>query len=81
LRLFRRRDPDPPVGLRLVLDDGRVIPCDVLRDPDLDRDGCAAWVVVPRDPDLIVTMRGALEADVIPARTSLHFRLRVRDGG
>jgi hypothetical protein len=40
---------DAPEDVRPVID-GREYPCDVLRDPDQDSAGCAAWVVVPRVP-------------------------------
>lgn len=40
---------EAPEDVRLVID-GREYPCDVLRDPDQDRDGLAAWVCVSRDP-------------------------------
>ncbi len=39
---------EAPRGVRLVIN-GRVYPCDVLRDPDRDRDGLTAWSVVARE--------------------------------
>ena len=45
-------NPDPPLGVVLHYR-GRAIPCTVLRDPDLDEHGCAAWIAVP-DESLVI---------------------------
>lgn len=42
-------DAGPPLGVMLHYR-GRGIPCDVLRDPELDRRGQTAWVAVPSEP-------------------------------
>ncbi|MCL2732482.1 MAG: hypothetical protein FWE15_20960 [Actinomycetia bacterium] len=62
-----------PRGVRLLLANGETVPCRCLRDPDLDEDGCAAWIAVPgTNPGAPVT---EVLADVLPARSSLHVRL------
>jgi hypothetical protein len=45
-------NPDPPCGVVLTVN-GRAYGCDVLRDPDLDEHGCAAWVAVPAEQVII----------------------------
>lgn len=69
----------PPEGVRIQCPDGRVVACDVLRDPDGDRDGNAMWVAVPReslpDPSSGLT----LLADVLPGKTVLGFALPLPD--
>lgn len=68
--------PEPPENVRIVIGD-REYPCDVLRDPDQDRDGCAAWVTVPREPlpDDYRLHQVEIRAAVLPARTLLCFSL------
>ena len=39
-------NPEVPRGVVLHWN-GRVIPCSMLRDPDQDEPGCAAWLAVP----------------------------------
>ena len=79
LRPRRRREDLPPEGVCLIADDGTVIPCDVLRDPDQDKDGCAAWVAVPRKP-VPPGMGIAPKAALLPPRTSLLAELRAMSG-
>ena len=49
---FRRtpvpENPEQPRGVILHWR-GRVIPCSMLRDPDQDEPGCAAWLAVPME--------------------------------
>lgn len=54
---------------------GREYPCDMLRDPDHDKDGVAAWVAVPREALPASTDGMTMTAAVLPAMTSLIFRL------
>lgn len=61
-----------PENVRLVID-GREYPCDVLRDPDQDRDGCAAWVAVPREPLPPSGESMSVRAGMLPARSLLVF--------
>lgn len=65
-------DPEPPLGVILHYR-GRAIPCDVLRDPDLDRRGETVWVAVPSEP---VTFQPGetpeLTATVLPDGCLLH---------
>jgi hypothetical protein len=65
---------EAPENVRLVIA-GVEYPCDVLRDPDEDTDGCAAWVAVPRDPIPPGAVPEALRAAVLPAKTALIVRL------
>jgi hypothetical protein len=51
---------------------GRVISCSVLREPDADESGCAAWIAVPDEPvDVQLGMPLSLTATVLPGRTLL----------
>ena len=61
---------DAPEDVRLVID-GTEYPCDVLRDPDQDSDGCAAWVVIPRVPLPDHCEQFAVRAATVPAMSSL----------
>lgn len=68
---------DPPAGVRIVVEDGRVYPCDVLRDPDGDKDRMAMWVAVPREP-VPPLPDGSWHLDgVLPPRSMLGVRLEV----
>lgn len=59
-----------------VLIGGREYPCDVLRDPGRDADGCAAWLVVPRDPLPPVGEGGAsVRVALLPAKSLLLLTL------
>lgn len=69
----------PPRGVRLVLPDGTEVPCDVLREPDEDRDGCTAWIAVPQVPGVLLEHGCHLRADVLPAKTALIVRASVPD--
>ncbi|MGH3402007.1 MAG: hypothetical protein ACRDRJ_05720 [Streptosporangiaceae bacterium] len=62
-----------PEGVRLILVDGTRVPCGVLRDRDLDRDGLAAWAIVPLE-DWHEAPVG-VEADMVPARTTMVLRI------
>jgi len=64
-------NPDPPLGVVLHYS-GRAIPCSVLRDPDQDEHGCAAWVAVPGEAVNIRPGESVrLTAAVLPGRTLL----------
>jgi hypothetical protein len=65
---------EAPENVRLVIG-GREYPCDVLRDPGQDSDGCAAWVVVPRDTLPPYEAGMSVCASVLPAKTLLVFNL------
>lgn len=65
---------ESPENVRLVID-GQEYPCDVLRDPEQDSDGCAAWVVVPRDELPPYSAGMSVCASVLPAKTLLVFNL------
>jgi hypothetical protein len=68
---------EAPENVRLVID-GREYPCDVLRDPGQDRDGCAAWVAVPREP-LPPCEEGIFaRIEALPAKSLLVFDLGER---
>jgi hypothetical protein len=81
LRWFRRnpglRLDDPPTDVRLIRTDGTVIPCDVIRDPDGDRDGLTYWVAVPQVPDLLIDEGDRLEA-MLPPHSGLGWRFHAR---
>jgi hypothetical protein len=61
---------EAPENVRLVTG-GREYPCDVLRDPGQDSDGCAAWVAVPREALPPLGEGAYLRAAVLPAKTLL----------
>jgi hypothetical protein len=63
---------EAPENVRIVID-GREYPCDMLRDPDLDRDGLAAWVAVPREPLPPAGRDMTLRAGMLPGNTMLVF--------
>jgi hypothetical protein len=63
-------EDEAPENVRLVID-GKEYPCDVLRDPDQDRDGCAAWVAVPREPLPPAGEDVCLRAGMLPAKSLL----------
>lgn len=65
---------EAPENVRLVIG-GSEYPCDVLRDPEQDQDGCAAWVVVPRGELPPYEAGMSVCASVFPARTLLVFNL------
>jgi hypothetical protein len=71
----------PPENVRVVIG-GREYPCDVLRDPDQDTLGCAAWVAVPRRPlpALAPGETMSVLASVLPAKTALTVRVEQADG-
>jgi hypothetical protein len=77
MRLWRkqRKVLYPPQGVCVVAPDGREFPCDVLRDPDGDVDGCAMWHAVPREDLPPMGVGWMLKADVIPARSVLDLRI------
>lgn len=65
---------EAPENVRLVIG-GREYPCDVLRDPDQDDGGCAAWVVVPREA-LPPFGKGAyIRVGMLPPKSRLVFSL------
>jgi len=61
---------EAPENVRLVIG-AREYQCDVLRDPEQDSDGCAAWVVVPREPLPPLREGACVRAAVLPAKTLL----------
>lgn len=65
---------EAPEDVRLVIGD-REYPCDVLRDPEQDSDGCAAWVVVPREALPPLGESACVRAAVLPAKTLLVLDL------
>jgi len=66
-------DPEAPEDVRLVIG-GREYPCDVLRDPGQDHDGCAAWLVVPRQPlPPIGEGQLSIKAALLPAKSLLMW--------
>jgi hypothetical protein len=72
MRIRRKQAAQAPEGVRVRRADGTIVECDVLRDPDQDRDGCAMWIAVPREPLDINTGAFALLADVLPGKTILR---------
>jgi hypothetical protein len=52
---------------------GRDYPCDLLRDPDHDQDGVAAYAVVPRVPLPARTEGMRVTPGALPAGTVLVF--------
>ena len=79
MRWRRNRPEEAPSGVRIIAPDGREYPCDVLRDPDGDEDGCAMWIAVPREEiPVVLGMRGLMgwevAADVLPGRSILSVR-------
>ncbi len=65
---------EAPENVRLVID-GREYPCDVLRDPGQDKDGCAAWVAVPREALPPYIEVAYMRVAVLPAKSLLVFSL------
>ena len=69
---------EPPAGVRVIVN-GTAYPCDVLRDPGLDKHGLTGWAVVPRQAlppiDLDLGDTCAVIADVLPAMCLLDIRL------
>jgi hypothetical protein len=64
----------PPENVRLVIG-GQEYPCDVLRDPDQDENGCAAWVAVPREPPPVIAAGFEVLAGMLPAKSRLLIEL------
>jgi hypothetical protein len=62
-----------PEGIWLVAASGQMIPCRPLRDPELDHDGCAAWLAVPLHPVPPGSGPWVLRAAMLPGRTHLHL--------
>jgi hypothetical protein len=46
----KKRPEEPPQGVRICRPDGTSVECGLLREPDADREGCAAWIAVPLEP-------------------------------
>jgi hypothetical protein len=71
----------PPENVRLLIG-GAEYPCGVIRDPDLDEDGCAAWVAVPREPlppaaasSILAGVPVGIRAGMLPAKSVLLMDL------
>lgn len=74
---------DAPQGVRIVCPDGREVACDVLRDPEQDRDGLAVWLAVPREPVPELSSfddRFGVKADMMPGRSELVVSLPLGPG-
>lgn len=67
---------EAPQNVRLVIG-GREYPCDVLRDPDQDSDGCAAWLAVPRGPLPACGASASVRAGMLPAKSVLIVSVEV----
>jgi hypothetical protein len=70
-----RKAQEAPTGVRIVAPDGREFPCDVLRDPDGDEDGCAMWVAVPREELPLAGPGWVVAADMLPGHSILSVRI------
>lgn len=75
MRLWPRRREAVPEGARVRRGDGSAVECDMLRDRDGDRDGCAMWLAVAREPFEFDPGGDHLEVDMLPGRTIIGFRL------
>jgi hypothetical protein len=75
----RQRAEEAPQGVRINCPGGQTIACDVLRDPDGDRDGLAHWIVVPREPVPDIDPGDgegfSVSADLLPGKTSLGLEV------
>jgi hypothetical protein len=69
-------DPDPPVGVRLVLDDGTTVPVPVAY-AGRDIRGVHQWTVLTEIP--AARIRG-VRCDLIPGRTALRIPLALPPG-
>lgn len=63
-------DPEPPVNVRLVTDEGVEVPVQCVYDGP-DEDGAAQWRVVDAPPGRYVQMR----ADTIPGCSSVVIQM------
>jgi hypothetical protein len=79
MRWFGRRSSDPPEGVRLVRPGLGTVDCDVLRDPGMDENGCAAWIAVPQSGERLAYRPGVdyLTVAVLPGKTVIHLDLDV----
>jgi hypothetical protein len=66
-----------PEGVRIITPSGVVIACDVLRDPDGDTDGCAAWLVVPHKELPADLGSWQVTADMLPGKSILCLSVPV----
>lgn len=76
MRIRRRPDPppkpDPPVNVRIVYDNGDVVPCELVYEGESG--GHHSWIVVNVTLDRRRLSR--VEADALPGNTSVHFPTR-----
>jgi len=66
---------DEPTGVRLISPGGRIVPCDVIREPDQDQNGYTTWLAVPRERVSLVLGEWRMAADMLPARSHLVVHL------
>lgn len=64
------RGPQPPVNVRLVLDDDTELPVECVYDGVFD--GMHRWTAVHRGPIDLHRVR-AIRADVVPGRTAIRI--------
>lgn len=72
---------EEPRDIRLVAPDGREFTCDMIRDPDADADGLAAWMVVPREPLPRIDGQWRIRAGQLPAMAELRIVVSRQPGG
>lgn len=70
--------PQPPENVRLVAPDGRILPLETVYT-GVDEDGLRRWIATVT-PDIGDVAGWALQADVLPARTSVGILLVERGG-
>jgi hypothetical protein len=71
--LRRKRLTTEPQGVRVRCQDGSVTECWVLRDPDQDKNGCAAWIAVPQG--LLTSPPSVLSVDMLPGKTVIILEM------
>jgi hypothetical protein len=68
--------PDPPLNVRVLLNDGTAIPCEVVYE-GLDAEGAHQWIAqVPIDPETQWPER--VQMDRLPARTGVRLEFIAR---
>lgn len=66
--------PPAPQDVRITRTDGTTVRCGVLRDPDNDKPGEAAWIAHPLEP-YAIQAGDKLSVGLLPGCTSLRLAL------
>jgi hypothetical protein len=73
----KRREPEPPTGVRIVHGDGTVSECAVILDPQRRRRGVARWFAEPPPGTAFAPGADAVMVDVLPPRSSVVLNVRI----